>query len=52
MVKTLPFNVRGADSILGHRTKILHIYATKKPKPKIEKQYCNKFNKDLKKNGL
>ena len=49
MVKTLPFNARGAGSIPGHRTKIPHIYAAKKPKPKKEKQYCNKFNKDFKK---
>lgn len=49
MVKTLPFNARGAGSIPGHRTKIPHIYAAKKPKPKKRSNIVINLTKTLKK---
>ena len=42
VVKTLPSNAEGAGSIPGQGAKILHA-----SQPKIQKQYCNKFNEDL-----
>ena len=51
VVKTLPSNARGVDLICGHRVRILHALMAKKKKKKknkLQKQYCNKFNKDFK----
>ena len=48
MVKTSPSNVVGVGSIPGQEAKIPHVLGPKKGKMK-QKQYCNKFNKDLKK---
>ena len=52
MVKTLPSNAGGVGSIPGLRAKIPHASGPEKRKEnrKQQKQYCNKFNKDLKKN--
>ena len=51
MVKTSASNVGGVGSIPGWGAKIPHALWPKKPKNIKQKQYCNKFNKDLK-NGL
>ena len=48
MVKTLPSNVGSVGSISGWEAKIPHASWSKNIK---QKQYCNKFHKDLKKNG-
>ena len=48
MVKTLPSNAGGAGSIPGWGAKIPHALWPKNQNIK-QKQYCNKFNKDLKK---
>ena len=50
MVKTSPSNARGADSIPGWGVKIPHASGPKNQNIK-QKQNCNKFNKDFKKNG-
>ena len=52
MVKTLPSNAGGVGSIPGQRAKIPHASGPEKRKEnrKQQKQYCNKFNKDFKKN--
>ena len=47
MVKTLPSNAGAAGSIPGQGAKIPHASRPKNQNIK-EKQYCNKFNKDLK----
>ena len=47
MVKNLPSNKGGAISIPGQGTEIPH--ASQPKKHKKQKQYCNKFNKGLKK---
>ena len=47
VVKTLPSNAGGAGSNPHQGTKIPHALWTKKQNIK-QKQYCNKFNKDLK----
>ena len=47
VVKTLPSNARGADLIPGWGAKIPHALWPKNQNIK-HKQYCNKFNKDLK----
>ena len=44
VVKNLPSIARGASSIPGQGAKIPHNL-----RPKKQKQYCSKFNKDLKK---
>ena len=44
MVKNSPSIARGESLIPGHGAKIPHT-----SRPKKQKQYCNKFNKDLKK---
>ena len=48
MVKTLPSDAGDVDSIPGWGAKIPH---ASRPKNQNIKQYCNKFNKDFKKNG-
>ena len=48
MVNTLPSNAGGAGSIPGQGAKIPHALRPKNQNIK-QKQYCNKFNKDLKK---
>ena len=48
VVKTLPSNAGGVGLIPGWGTEIPHVSHPKKKKSK-HKQYCNKFNKDLKK---
>ena len=48
MVKTLPSNAGGAGSIPSQGAKISHAYRPKNQNIKKKKQYCNKFNKDLK----
>ena len=48
MVKTLPSNSGGASLIPGQGTKIPHALRPKSQNKK-QKQYCNNFNKDLKK---
>ena len=49
MVKTLSFNAGGTSSIPGRGAWIPQAKKKKKnPSHKTEKQYCNKFNKDLK----
>ena len=50
VVKTLPSNSGGVGSIPGQGTKIPQASWPKNQNTK-QKQYCNKFNKDLKKNG-
>ena len=47
MVKTLPSNAGGVDSIPGRGAKIPHASWPKSQNIK-QKQYCNKFNKDFK----
>ena len=51
VVKTSPSNARGADSVPGQEAEILRT-----SRPKIQnikqKQYCNKFNKDFKKQRI
>ena len=47
MVKILPFNAGDTGSIPGQEAKILCAVQPKKNLKK-KKQYCNKFNKDLK----
>ena len=46
-VKTLPSSIRVAGSIPGQGAKILDALTPKNQNTK-QKQYCNKFNKDLK----
>ena len=48
MVETLPSIARGVGLIPGRGTEILHASQPKSQNMK-QKQYCNKFNKDLKK---
>ena len=48
VVKTLPANAGGVDLIPGRTAKIPHAWSPKQGHTK-QKQYCNKFNKDLKK---
>ena len=48
MVKTSPSNAGGAGSIPGRGAKIPHDLWPEKQNIK-QKQYCHKFNKDLKK---
>ena len=52
MVKTSPSNAGGACSIPGRGAKIPYASQPKKEKNQNikQKQYCNKFNKDFKKN--
>ena len=50
VVKTLPSNAGGTGLIPGCETKIPNASWPKKPKCETE-QYCNRFNKDLKKNS-
>ena len=49
VVKTSPSNGRGVGSISGRGARIPHALRPKNQNI-TEKQYCNKFNKDLKKN--
>ena len=49
VVKTLPYNAGGAGSISGLGTEIPHASEPPKSEHKQQKQYCNKFNKDIKK---
>ena len=50
VVKTLPSNAGGMDSILDQGAEIPHASQPKNQNIKKKlKQYCNKFNKDLKK---
>ena len=51
MVKTLPSSAGDAGLIPGRGAKIPHASAPKKQNIK-QKQYCNKFNTDFKKNFL
>ena len=48
VVKFSPSNTGDVSSIPGREAKIPHVLGPKKRKMK-QKQYCNKFNKDLKK---
>ena len=48
MVKTSPSNARGVGFIPGQGAKIPHS-SWPKNQNIIQKQYCNKFNKDFKK---
>ena len=48
MVKTSPSNAGGMDSIPSWGTKISHASGSKNPQNLKQKQYCSKFNKDLK----
>ena len=48
VVKTSPSNARGNSSIPDQGAKIPHASGPKNQNIK-QKQYCNKFNKDLKK---
>ena len=48
MVKTLPSSAAGEGSIPSQRTEIPHALQPKNQNIN-QKQYCNKFNKDLKK---
>ena len=50
MVKTLLSNAGGTGLIPGQGAKIPHASGPKNQNIK-QKQYCNKFNKDFKKNG-
>ena len=45
VVKTSPFNAKGAGLIPGQGTKIPYASRAKNENIK-QKQYCNKFNKD------
>ena len=47
VVETLPANAGGVGLIPGRRAKIPHTWSPKQGNTK-QKQYCNKFNKDLK----
>ena len=47
MVKISPSSVRGAGSIPGWEAKVPHAQVPKKQNIK-QKQYCNRFNKNLK----
>ena len=47
VIKTSPSNAGGAGSIPGRGAKIPHALWPKKQSSK-QKQYCNRFNKDLK----
>ena len=47
MVKTLPSNAEGVGYIPGQGAKISHASRPKTQNMK-QRQYCNKFNKDLK----
>ena len=47
VVKSSPCNAEDMDSIQGQGAKIPHTFWPKKQNRK-QKQYCNKFNKDLK----
>ena len=49
MVKTLPSNAGGADLIPDQEAKIPHASWQTKNQNTKQKQYCNKFNKDLNK---
>ena len=51
VVKTLPSNTWAAGSIPGQGARIPHALQPKNQDIK-QKQYCNKFNKDVKKNVL
>ena len=53
MVKTLPCNIGGSGLFSGWGAKILrsHMLMAKKLEHEQQKLYCNKFNKDFKKNG-
>ena len=48
VVKSSPSNAGGAGSIPGQGAKIPHASWPKSQNIKKQKQYCNKFNKDLK----
>ena len=50
VVKILPSSAEGAGSIPGQGAKIAHASGPKNQNIK-QKQYCNKFNKDLKENS-
>ena len=50
VVKASPSNAGGMDLIPGQGPKIPHILQPKHQNVK-EKQYCNKFNKDIKTSG-
>ena len=50
MVKTSTSNAGGAGSIPGRGAKIPHASGPNNQNIK-QKQYCNKFNEDFKKNG-
>ena len=50
VAKTLPSSAGGAGSIPGRGAKIPHAMWPKNQNIK-QKQYCNKFNKDFKKNS-
>ena len=47
MVETAPSNAGGVGSIPGRGAEIPHAWQPKNQNIK-QKQYCNKFNKDLK----
>ena len=49
VIKTSPFNAEGAGLIPGRGAKIPHGLMAKKKQNTKQKQYCNTFNKDLKK---
>ena len=51
MVKTLPSSAEGAGSIPGRGAKIPNALEPESQSIK-QKQYCNKFNKDVKKTVL
>ena len=48
VVKTSPFNAGGAGSIPGRGAKIPRASRPENQNIKKQKQYCNKFNKDVK----
>ena len=48
VVKTSPSKAGGVGSIPGHGANIPHALEAKKKQNIKQKQYCNKFNKDLK----
>ena len=50
VVKTSPSNAGGEGSTPGRGAKIPHVLWPKNQNIK-QKQYCNKFSEDLKKNG-
>ena len=47
MVRASPSYVRGASSIPGRGDKIPHALRPKSQNIENQKQYCNKFNKEL-----